>query len=326
MTSNYWLRKLPWFLVILAAGAGCDAEAAGAPTLQGVVEFDERAVAFDVGGRLREVRMRRGEVVAADGVIAAIDDSLERPQRAARVADVATARAQLALLHAGARPEEMRGAAVQIRALRESEAIVGRNLARQQGLASRGAAPSAPLDELHGQLAQLRGQREALEQRLAQMRHGARREEFAAAEARVAAATAGLEALDARLLHYTLHAPMGGVVLDVLADPGEIVSPGSPLATIGDLDHPYVDVFVPQGRLSEVQQGRSARVRVDGVTTSWNARVEHIAARTEFTPRFLFSERERPNLVVRVRVRIDDPEHRLHAGVPAFVTLSAAAR
>ena len=31
-----------------------------------------------------------------------------------------------------------------------------------------------------------------------------------------------------------------------------------------------------------------------------------LGRQTEFTPRYLFSERERPNLVVRVRVRIDD--------------------
>ena len=54
--------------------------------------------------------------------------------------------------------------------------------------------------------------------------------------------------------------------------------------------------------------------------------MEHIASQTEFTPRFLFSPRERPNLVVRVRVRIEDPEERLHAGVPAFVTIEGAGR
>ena len=48
--------------------------------------------------------------------------------------------------------------------------------------------------------------------------------------------------------------------------------------------------------------------------------MENVGRKTEFTPRFIFSERERPNLVVRIRVRIEDPEERLHAGVPAFVT------
>jgi len=46
--------------------------------------------------------------------------------------------------------------------------------------------------------------------------------------------------------------------------------------------------------------------------------VESVSPDTEFTPKFLFSDRERPHLVVRVRVRVQDPERRLHSGVPAF--------
>ena len=52
--------------------------------------------------------------------------------------------------------------------------------------------------------------------------------------------------------------------------------------------------------------------------------IEHIFPKTEFTPRFLFSEGERPNLVLRTRVRVDDPQQRLHGGVPAFVEPNGA--
>jgi len=44
----------------------------------------------------------------------------------------------------------------------------------------------------------------------------------------------------------------------------------------------------------------------------------------EFTPRFLFSEKERPNLVVRVRIALEDPAEKLHAGVPAFAVFAPA--
>jgi len=82
-------------------------------------------------------------------------------------------------------------------------------------------------------------------------------------------------------------------------------------------------VFVPQGRVHEVALGNAVSVRVDGVEQALRGKVEHVFPRTEFTPRFLFSESERPNLVVRVRVRIHDPRHQLHQGVPAFATLRA---
>jgi hypothetical protein len=51
--------------------------------------------------------------------------------------------------------------------------------------------------------------------------------------------------------------------------------------------------------------------------------VEHVSRRTEFTPRFIFSPTERANLVVRARIRVDDPQRALHAGTPAFVTMAA---
>jgi hypothetical protein len=70
-----------------------------------------------------------------------------------------------------------------------------------------------------------------------------------------------------------------------------------------------------------VHVGDRASTRIDGVTKAFASAIEHVFSATEFTPRFLFSEGERSNLVLRVRVRVQDPERELHAGVPAFVTL-----
>jgi HlyD family secretion protein len=101
---------------------------------------------------------------------------------------------------------------------------------------------------------------------------------------------------------------------------GEMVAPGAPAVTLADLSHPYVDVFVPEARMPEVRMNQAVSVKVDGMNKSLPGKVEHVYTRTEFTPRYLFSATERPNLEVRVRVRIDDAEKALHAGVPAFVT------
>jgi HlyD family secretion protein len=83
-------------------------------------------------------------------------------------------------------------------------------------------------------------------------------------------------------------------------------------------------VFVPQAEISAVKVGQGAKVRVDALGSELGGKVEHISRRTEFTPRYLFSERERATLVVRVRVRVDDPKEQLRAGVPAFVRLDGA--
>ena len=110
-------------------------------------------------------------------------------------------------------------------------------------------------------------------------------------------------------------------MLDVNFELGEVVGVASPVVTLADTLHPYVDVFVPQAEISAVKLRQRARIKVDALATELSGEVERIARRTEFTPRYLFSERERSTLVVRVRVRVFDPKEQLRAGVPASVRI-----
>jgi HlyD family secretion protein len=320
-------RLVVWALAFgtVPAAGGCH-EARADATLQGVVEYDDRLLGFELGGRVLEVRVERGQKLQADAILARLDDGLERPLRDMRAAELAAAEAQLRLLHSGTRSEDLRAAEAEIAALQSQEGLLAKNVARQTQLQAAGAASAASLDQLTSELHATEERRRALEQRLKALRSGARSDELAAAQARAQAAAAGLAATEQRLLRYVLHSPVAGDVIDVHVKSGEMVAPGTPAVTLADLDHPFVDVFVPQAQLSGIAVGRQAHVGADGIGQELTGRVEHVFSRTEFTPRFLFSDSERPNLVVRVRIRIDDPEHRLPAGVPAFVRLSADRR
>ena len=313
-------------VVLVALLVGCDSARAGGDqdALQGIVEHDDLTLAFELPGRLASVAVERGQVIEAGQVIATIDDGLERPVRDLRAAELHAAEAQLALLQAGARREEVRGAAAELRAAEAAESRLDRTLVRQRQLANKGVAPSAQVEDLEGDLARAQAQRQAIAERLTLARRGARPQEVEAATARVEGARAGLAAVEARLTRYVLRAPRPGTVLDVPVHQGEVVGAGATIATIADTAHPYVDVFVPEGRMKGVRIGRAASVRVDAQRKKLPGRIEDVGRSTEFTPRFLFSERERPNLVIRVRVRFDDPQRDLPAGVPAFVTLGPA--
>ncbi|MBI2896845.1 MAG: HlyD family efflux transporter periplasmic adaptor subunit [Deltaproteobacteria bacterium] len=316
-------------LIALAAfaaaivGAACDgwSRVEEPEAFQGVVELDERSIGFEVGGRLVELHVDRGSRVEPGAPIGRIDDGLERPVREARAAEQRAAQAQLAIVRAGARGEEVRGTAAELRAAQAAEELLTQRLERQRELTARGVAPSAQVEDLERELGRAQAQRQAVEQKLALVRRGARSEEVSAAEERVLAATAAVAAIDTRLSRYVLAAPVGGTVLDVHFREGEVVAPGAPVVTIADAAHPFVDVFVPQQNVGGVRVGAAARIRVDSFPRALGGRVENVSQRTEFTPRFLFSERERPNIVVRVRVRVEDPRELLRAGVPAFVTL-----
>lgn len=316
------IKNRSLLVLMLMTLVGCGSARAVRPEpLQGVVEHDETVLAFEVGGRVLALPAARGASIAVGAEVGRLDDGLERPLRDARAAEVRALEAQLRLLQAGPRGEEVRATRAELEATRAQLAIVERARARQTRLEGVGASAEANGDSLDSQQAALAGRTRGLEQQLLALRHGSRAEELDAMEARLAAGTASLAATDARLARYALASPIAGVVVEHHTRIGEVVGPGTPAVTVADLDHPYVDVFVPEGRMRELRIGLPIRVRVDGVDQPLAGRVEYVGNRTEFTPRFLFSDGERPNLVLRVRVRIDDPRHQLHAGVPAFVTL-----
>lgn len=322
MIKNRCLRTS--VVVLLAdALAGCLASQPIEPLpLQGVVELEEVAVGFELGGRLRELPVKEGDVVQAGALLARIDDTLERGSRDVQAGQVLIAEQQVSAVKAGPRGEQLRSLQARVEAVKATEELLQKQTARDRTLVEKGAIAAAVLDDAAAQLARASAERAALEHDLKLLRQGARLEDISVADARARAATAALALNDARLARHELHAPISGSVLDVAYELGEVVSAGAPVFTLADARKPYVDVFVPQSKISGVFVGQAARVRVDALRQELGGRVEHVARRTEFTPRYLFSEKERASLVVRVRVRLDDPREQLRAGVPAFVRLS----
>ena len=309
--------------LVMLAGACQVAQAEPNEELyQGVAELDDRQLAFEVSGRVTSLAVQEGDVVKQGALLATVDDALDEQQRAARDLEARAARAQAKLVDKGVRPEEIAATRAKIRAARSSEELSKRQVDRERDLNARGVTPAAQLDELEGRHARAVAEREALESVLAEQVRGARPEEREVARARAEAAQAAVALDDLRIERRELRAPADGVVLDVHADPGEVISPGAPVVTVADPGRIYAEVFVPQGKLAGIDVGDRASIRADGLGAPLGGRVEHVARRTEFTPRYLFSERERPNLVVRVKVRIDDPKSRLHAGVPVFVSIA----
>jgi len=319
------IKNLIGFVALLLLVACSESSASTAERFQGIVEHEERRLAFELPGRVERVHVQRGSVVSAGDELARLDDRLERTSRDMRVAEALAAERDVERLRAGSRDEEVRAASARVRSVKAREEQLERSLVREENLFATGAIAKARIEELAAQRDALRGERESLEEQLAVLRKGPRSVDIASAEARAEAARKGVALADERLLRYTLRAPISGKVLDVHVEEGEVANAGTPVITLADAGTMRADVFVPQSRLDGLRVGAPASIRVDALDTALRGRIEWISPNTEFTPRFLFSDRERPNLVVRVRVRIDDPEGVLHAGVPAFVSFERSA-
>lgn len=305
-------------LLALPLVGGCN-RSETPPGYAGIVEYDERLLAFEVGGRVDERPVERGESIAQGELVAELDDSLQRASREVQEQELRVARANAGLVQAGPKESDLWSLGSRIEAARAVEKGLETNLERERTLHERGVTPEAVVDDLERQLEQARAERKSLQAQYASLASGARNEEITSAKARTDVAQSALDLQDRRLERYRLESPVPGRVLEVHADVGEIVRAGSPIATVADVEHPLIEVFVPQDHLADIRVGAAAQLKVDTHDRLFSGKVTHIAARTEFTPRFIFSEEERPRLVIRVRVRVDDPEQLLHAGVPGFV-------
>jgi HlyD family secretion protein len=307
-------------LLALALG-GCRRGPEVPPGFQGIVEYDQRVIGFEVPGRIEQVPVQRGDLVNAGQLLAKLDDTLQRLTVESRQKDQAAAEADLALLLAGSRREDIASGAADLQASMATEDQARKEDDRVRRLVGDGALPQSELDKADAELQRSTEQRKALEEKLIELRKGSRPEEIARSRARVDQARSLLALEQERLARYTLSANADGEVVDLEVKPGEFAVVGTPAVTLADTTHPYVDVFVPEGGMDGVKLGAPATLRVDTTSAPFPAKVEYVSPETEFTPKFLFSDRERPHLVVRVRVRVEDPERRLQSGLPAFARI-----
>lgn len=139
---------------------------------------------------------------------------------------------------------------------------------------------------------------------------------------RLWAAKAKVNEVWAALADTRLAAPSGGTVIDRLVEPGELVAPGTPVATLINLKDLYVRVYVAEKDIGKLRLGNPARISVDAFPgRSFDGKVVEVAQRAEFTPKEAHMKDEREKLVFGVKVHVDNPQGYLKPGMPADVTI-----
>jgi len=121
-----------------------------------------------------------------------------------------------------------------------------------------------------------------------------------------------------------IRAPLNGVVLERLFEPGEIATPGSTLLVLGDLFTLNLTVYVPEDRYGQVILGHAYPVQVDSFPGAiFDGTVTHIADQAEFTPRNVQTVEGRKTTVFAVRLSVANPSLTLKPGMPADVNFGS---
>lgn len=133
---------------------------------------------------------------------------------------------------------------------------------------------------------------------------------------------ASLRTAELRLKDTVLYAPVTGMVLRKNVEAGEIVSPGTPIYTIGDLEHPWVKVYVKENKLGLVKLGQRAELKTDSYPgKAYEGIVTYISSEAEFTPKNVQTQEERVKLVFGVKVSVKNVNDELKPGMPADVRI-----
>jgi HlyD family secretion protein len=317
-------------LVMAGTAARCRGQAdANAARASGYVEATEVRLAPEVGGRLLEVAVKEGDRLKAGDVVARLDDTDTAIATKQAQAERDQAVAQLRLLQAGARAEDIRQARAQVDsaqaevAAAEAELQSARaDLARFEALLASNAGSRKQRDDAATNVAvaeaRVNSARErvrAAAEALARLRAGARAEEIAAARARVAATEAQIAALAKAQTDALLKSPVAGFVTAKLADAGEVVARGTPVAVVTDLDHAWANVYVDEPLVPLLKLGQKVTLVTDA-GQRLDGTISFISPKAEFTPRNVQTAEERTKLVYRIKVTADNRDGVLKPGMP----------
>lgn len=302
-----------------------------------LVRLDDEELAAEV--RRNEAAVLNARAQLRDLLAGARKEEIEEARAA-----VERARAQLDDLVAGSRREEIEQARQNLSGATATREWTGKDYQRSQELFKKELVAAQDVDRARQAyevaLAQERSARENLDLVLAGPRQhqveaaaaqvkaskdrldlllaGPRPHQVEAARSQVTHAEASLALAKSRFREAAIASPISGVVLRKNLEAGEIANPGASILTLVDPMDLWVRAYVPEIEIGKIKVGQRARVTVDSFKDrNFSGTITEIASEAEFTPKNVQTQKERVNLVFRVKIAVDNPDGVLKPGMPA---------
>jgi HlyD family secretion protein len=266
-----------------------------------------------------------------------------------RTALLRQAQAKLDQLLAGSREQEIRQAEAAVEQAKSQYALAEEEWQRAQVLYGNDDISTSQYDRYRSQYTGSQAALAQAEQHLLLVKEGPRKEDIEAARAAVAQAEAALAQAEAVRLELkrkeqesetrraqveqaraqvalidtiiadgTVTAPMDGVILEKSAETGEVVAAGTTIATLGDINRPWLRGYIRQQDQGRLKLGMRVQVRTDSYPDKvYEGRLSYIASEAEFTPKQIQTEEERIKLVYRIKIEMENPQQELKLNMPA---------
>lgn len=239
-------------------------------------------------GILQELYVEQGQRVERGQLIARMEANSVNPQLVQAQARVAQARARLAELRAGSRPEEIAQRQAEVEraqaTVNDAQArltLANERLERNRVLQAEGAISLDSLDEVireaesaRANVNQAIASQRAAEKNLELARNGSRAEDIAEAEAQLAEAIGGLQAVQVQQDDTLIRAPFSGIITQKYATEGAFVAPttsasdassATSTAIVALAEGLEILAEVPEVDIGQIREGQAVEVRADAL-------------------------------------------------------------
>ena len=176
-------------------------------------------------GRISAIDVDQGDRVKAGQLLARMDDSNLRGELLRAQGTLAAAEANLQKMKAGSRPEEIRQARENLRDAEAQMIAIQSAYRSNQQLFEAGAIGRVSFDASRSQYLSIQERINALKAQLDLVEAGFRREDIAAARAQVTQANGALQTIQTQIDDTSIRAPFDGVIAQKYADVGAFVTP-----------------------------------------------------------------------------------------------------
>lgn len=338
-------------IFLLAKGLSRKHPPPGIIWASGIVEGDQTEVAPKIPGKVARLFVKEGDKVEKGELIALMDsqeikaqvkaaraqtEQLKREVEKAKVAlaltkEVVKRKIQAAQAGVKAAEAQLQGAIAQwvkwrkdwerFRALRE-KGVISQKRMDEVDAAYKGAEA-----QMEGSREEVARARAALKEALAERKEiTLRAKELKALFSAYKTAKAKLEAAQARLNDTKIYAPTEGWVVEKLVEQGEVVTAGTPLVILVDLNALYLKVYLPETQMGKVALGQKARIYVDAFPhQAFPAKACYVAPKSEFTPKEVQTHRERVQYTFAVKLCVvKNRGLRLKPGMPGDGVIKTA--
>jgi HlyD family secretion protein len=288
-------------LLLLSACSGGDGSSIEA---SGTIEGTDVTVASEVTGKVLSVRVNEGARVHVGDTLAVVDNTEYAIQLRQARASQGSQEASYRLVLEGSRREDILQSET---AYRTAEA----DYKRMKDLVASNTVTQKQYDDAYNRYV-------TAEQTYQKLLTGSRKQEVEAARARVESAAAQADLLEKKVRDCVMTAPAEGTVTLRGIEPGEFVTPGTPVFRITNLDRVKLMIYVAESDLGKIRTGQEASIFVDShPDRAFPGTIVYLSPVAEFTPKNVQTKEERTKLVFAVKVEADNPEGILKPGMPA---------